>query len=115
MTPFRLVALLLILLIQSPVATQEKQAARNRLKEMNVAFTTDAFIQSIIEGDKPRVELFLGAGMSPNTALGRLSNTGPSLEVQREVPARVIIYLTNHPNRIMFGGCAAWLRVIKVN
>ena len=71
MTPFRLVALLLVLLTQSPVATQDKQAARNRLKEMNVAFTTDALIMSIIEGDKPKVQLFLAAGMSPNTALER--------------------------------------------
>src|SRR5215469_12144349 len=71
MKPFSLVALLLLLFIQSPVASRDEQAARNRLKELNIAFTTDAFFQSIIDADKPRVELFLAAGMSPNAALSR--------------------------------------------
>jgi hypothetical protein len=71
MKPISLVSLLLLLVIQSPVASHDQQGARNRLKEMNIAFTSDAFIQSIIDGDKPRVELFLAAGMNPNSTLMR--------------------------------------------
>jgi len=67
MKPFSFILLLLLFLFQSPVGAQNKQAARNKLKEMNSAFTSDAFIQSVIEGNKAKVEVFLAAGMSVNS------------------------------------------------
>lgn len=67
MKAFSLVTLLLLLFIQSPVEAQDQQTARDKLKQMHVAFTNDAFIQSIVEDDMAKAELFLAAGMNPNS------------------------------------------------
>ncbi|HEU4386391.1 MAG TPA: ankyrin repeat domain-containing protein [Blastocatellia bacterium] len=69
MRRFGLTLLFLLVFVQTPVMPQDKQRARNKLIGANTAFTDDAFIRSIIEGDKAKVELFLAAGMSPNTTL----------------------------------------------
>src|SRR5690349_22335835 len=71
MSRLGLIILLLALFVQSPVGAQGRQTALAKLKKMNVAFTGDDFILSIIAGDKAKVELFLAAGMSPNTIMTR--------------------------------------------
>jgi hypothetical protein len=61
--------LLLILLLASSLAPAQSEA--RKVGEPNVPFTPDAFIDSIIAGDKNTVGLFLKAGMSPNVAFKR--------------------------------------------
>jgi len=71
---FKFILLFLVFVVQTPVAA--RQAARTNLKTLNVAFTSEAFIQSVVEGNRATVELFLASGMSPNTA-----HRGKTLEV----------------------------------
>jgi len=66
MKVFRPALLLLLLVLLCPNTAQDKRVARLELNRMNVPFTNDAFILSIIEGNKAQAELFLAAGMSPN-------------------------------------------------
>ena len=42
-----------------------KEQARNRLQQMNISFTEDAFVERAKEGNLEVVKLFLDAGMSP--------------------------------------------------
>jgi hypothetical protein len=63
----RALALILLLsLYQTPTFAPNRQEARRKLSESNVAFTPEAFIQRVIAGDTEKVEWFLRAGMSPD-------------------------------------------------
>src|SRR5690349_9228335 len=67
----RALALLLLLILLLASALTPAQSEARKVSEPNVPFTPDAFIDSVIAGDKNTVELFLKAGMSPNVAFKR--------------------------------------------
>jgi len=77
----RAFALLLLLILLLASALTPAQSEARKVSEPNVPFTPDAFIDSVIAGDKNTVELFLKAGMSPNVAFTR----EPFLEVGNRI------------------------------
>src|SRR5262245_53560064 len=83
----KIFALLLPLLFTSfqslPQAVVDRQEAREKLRQLNVEFTSDAFIKSVMDGDKDRVQLFLAAGMSPD-----VKYRGKTLEIGYRIVGR---------------------------
>jgi hypothetical protein len=67
----RALALLLLLSLLQASSLAPAQSEARKVSEPSVPFTPDAFIDSVIAGDKNTVELFLKAGMSPNVAFKR--------------------------------------------
>lgn len=51
---------------KSPPPADRRAEARVRLGQMSVAFTKEAFLRSVEDGDIDAVKLFLAAGMDPN-------------------------------------------------
>lgn len=60
-----LLALALSVLITSP-AQSDQAGAREKLEKDGIAFTTEAFLQKVAEGDAPHVALFVEAGIDPS-------------------------------------------------
>lgn len=65
-------AFVLLLLVALPVRS-DQAAARAKLEKEGVAFTPEAFLKKVAEGDAARVALFLEAGIDPSVRnnLGR--------------------------------------------
>jgi uncharacterized protein len=61
------------LLLAAPPAQGDQAGAREKLEKEGVAFTPEAFLQKVAEGDTARVKLFLEAGIdsSVRNSLGR--------------------------------------------
>lgn len=55
-----------LLLLVAPPARGDQAAAREKLEKEGVAFTPEAFLQKVAEGDAARVSLFLEAGIDPS-------------------------------------------------
>ena len=70
--PFALIVLAALLLAVPP-AHADEAGAREQLKKEGLAFTPEAFLQKVAEGDVEHVKLFLEAGIDPaaRNALGR--------------------------------------------
>lgn len=62
-----------LLLLVAPPAHSDQAGAREKLEKEGVAFTPEAFLQKVAEGDAARVALFLEAGIDPSVrnSLGR--------------------------------------------
>jgi uncharacterized protein len=62
-----------LLLLVAPPAHSDAAGAREKLEKEGVAFTPEAFLQKVAEGDVARVKLFLEAGIDPSVrnSLGR--------------------------------------------
>lgn len=67
MQHIRIVVLLFLLLIPLSACSKSPEAARKELGQMNIDYTDDSFIKYVEREDKVVVELFLTAGMSPNS------------------------------------------------
>lgn len=63
--PLTLVVLAALILAVPPVHT-DQAGARERLEKAGLAFTPEAFLQEVAEGDVEHVELFLEAGIDPS-------------------------------------------------
>ncbi len=63
----RAVSLVLLSLLALVVNGQSPATNKKALAQGGVPFTERAFIQSVRKGDKSLVDLFLAAGMSPET------------------------------------------------
>lgn len=59
-----------VLFLIAPAAHGDQAGARERLAEQGIAFTPEAFLQAVAEGDVPRVALFLEAGIDPAVKSG---------------------------------------------
>ena len=99
----KILALLLPLLLTSfqspPQAVVDRQEAREKLGKLNVAYNSDAFIESVINGDKDNVELFLAAGMSPDVKYrGKILEIGNHIVGTGDTP--LIISLRFHYSEI---------------
>jgi ankyrin repeat protein len=89
----------LLLVVACAIGLRNPQYARLRLRLMGVDYDASSFVSAASDGKTSEVELFLTAGMSPNTAaLCRIAQSGaflgptllkeaPSGEGLREVPA----------------------------
>lgn len=64
-TPLALLALALLVLA-APPARCDQAEARGKLEKAGVAFTPEAFLQKVAEGDVANVSLFLEAGIDPS-------------------------------------------------
>ncbi len=62
-----------LLLLVAPPAQSDQAGARAKLEKEGIAFTPEAFLQKVAEGDAARVKLFLEAGIDPSVrnSLGR--------------------------------------------
>jgi ankyrin repeat protein len=69
MASARAIAILLALLIPftASAATVDKKTALKELEELSIAFTSEDFLDRVRESDVVAVQLFLAAGMDPNT------------------------------------------------
>lgn len=54
------------LLLAAPPVRSDQAGAREKLEKAGIAFTPEAFLQKVAEGDAARVALFLEAGMDPS-------------------------------------------------
>ncbi len=54
------------LILAVPSARADQAAARERLEKEGLAFTPEAFLQKVAEGDVEHVKLFLEAGIDPS-------------------------------------------------
>jgi ankyrin repeat protein len=54
------------LLLVTPPARSDQAGAREKLEKAGIAFTPEAFLQKVAEGDAARVALFLEAGIDPS-------------------------------------------------
>ena len=63
-TPVGLLALAALVLV-APAARGDQAAARERLAKDGIAFTEEAFLQKIAEGDAAHAALFVEAGIDP--------------------------------------------------
>lgn len=64
MKPFALLILALLVLIPS-AASGDQSSAREKLKKDGFAFTPEAFLQAVAQGDAEHTKLFLEAGIDP--------------------------------------------------
>ncbi|HEX6899033.1 MAG TPA: ankyrin repeat domain-containing protein [Thermoanaerobaculia bacterium] len=62
-----------VLLLVAPPVWSDQAAARAKLEKEGIAFTPEAFLKKVAEGDAARVSLFLEAGIDPSVrnSLGR--------------------------------------------
>lgn len=63
-TPLALLAVAALVLVTAP-ARGDQAGAREKLEKDGVAFTPEAFLQKVAEGDASRAALFVEAGMDP--------------------------------------------------
>ena len=68
-TPLVLLVLALLLLV-APPARSDQAGARAKLEKEGIAFTPEAFLQKVAEGDAARVKLFVEAGIDPSVRNG---------------------------------------------
>jgi ankyrin repeat protein len=65
-TPLVLLLALASLILITPPAKSDQAGAREKLEKDGVAFTAEAFLQKVAEGDAPHVALFVEAGIDPS-------------------------------------------------
>ena len=85
MKPFALgvLAVLAALALTTPSAFGDQAAAREKLKQDGVAFTPEAFLQKVAEGDVAHTALFLEAGIDP-TVRNRSRRTALWIATERK-------------------------------
>lgn len=54
------------LLLAAPLVRSDQAGAREKLEQAGIAFTPEAFLQKVAEGDAARVALFVEAGIDPS-------------------------------------------------
>jgi ankyrin repeat protein len=59
-------AVLTALILAAPAVRADQAGARERLEKEGLAFTPEAFLQKVAEGDAEHVKLFLEAGIDPS-------------------------------------------------
>jgi uncharacterized protein len=64
-TPLALIVLA-VLILAAPPLRADQAGARERLEKEGLAFTSEAFLQKVAEGDVEHVKLFLEAGIDPS-------------------------------------------------
>jgi uncharacterized protein len=64
-TPLALIVLA-ALILAAPSVHADQTGARERLEKEGIAFTPEAFLQKVAEGDVEHVKLFLEAGIDPS-------------------------------------------------
>ena len=84
-TPFGLLALAALFLAVPP-ARCDQASARAALEKEGIAFTPEAFLQKVAEGDAAHVTLFLEAGIDPSAANSN-RRTALWIAVERKQPA----------------------------
>src|SRR5262245_5112408 len=65
--PALLVSGIIVVLLAVSFFAQRPEAARRKLEKMGIPYTCDQFFQEAGSGNTEAVELFLAAGMGPNT------------------------------------------------
>ncbi|HET9227298.1 MAG TPA: ankyrin repeat domain-containing protein [Thermoanaerobaculia bacterium] len=68
-TPFAVLAVAALFLVTVP-AHADQAGAREKLQKDGIAFTPEAFLQKVAEGDASRAALFVEAGMEPSVKDG---------------------------------------------
>ena len=71
-----------LLLLAAPPARSDQAGAREKLEKEGLAFTPEAFLQKVAEGDAARVALFVEAGIDPSVRNG-LDRTALWIAVER--------------------------------
>lgn len=61
------IMVVLLLMVAITACTKSPETARKELGQMNIDYMQDSFFNYVERGDKVVVELFLAAGMSPNS------------------------------------------------
>ncbi len=61
------IMVVLLLMVAITACSKSPETARKELGQMNIDYTQDSFFNYVERGDKVVVELFLAAGMSPNS------------------------------------------------
>lgn len=74
---------LALLLLAAPAARADQAAAREMLAKEGVAFTPEAFLQSVAEGNAARAGLFVKAGIDPS-ATNQIGRTALWIAVERK-------------------------------
>ena len=64
-TPIALLALAVLVLVASP-AHSDQAGAREKLEKDGIAFTPEAFLQTVAQGDASHAVLFVEAGIDPS-------------------------------------------------
>ena len=80
-TPLALLTLAALVLVTAP-ARGDKAGAREKLEKDGIAFTPEAFLQKVAEGDAGRAALFVEAGMDP-TAKNHSNRTALWIATER--------------------------------
>jgi ankyrin repeat protein len=83
-TPLAVPALVALLLAVPP-ARCDQAGAREALAKAGIAFTPEAFLQEVAEGDAAHVALFLEAGIDPSAA-NAMRRTALWIAVERKQP-----------------------------
>src|SRR5689334_14292682 len=68
-TPFALLALAVLILAPAPVQS-DQAGAREKLEKDGIAFTPEAFLQTVAAGDASHAALFVEAGIDPSVKSG---------------------------------------------
>lgn len=102
-------AVCFLLVVVSAIGLRSPQYARLRLRLMGVDYDASSFVKAASDGKTSEVELFLNAGMSPNTAargriaLGSGDFLGATLlndAASREFPALVVAAIRGHADTV---------------
>lgn len=72
-----------LLLLVAPPVQSDQAGAREKLEKEGIAFTPEAFLQKVAEGDAARVALFLEAGIDPS-ARNSMGRTALWVAVERK-------------------------------
>ncbi len=73
------------LFLAVPPAHCDQAGARAALEKEDIAFTPEAFLQKVVEGDAAHVKLFLEAGIDPSAA-NSAKRTALWIAVERKQP-----------------------------
>jgi len=65
----------IMMIVSCSTSYDKREEARRKLAEMKIAFTQEAFFDSIKAGDVVAVQCFLNAGVNPNTREDKLGLT----------------------------------------
>lgn len=68
-TPLALITLAALVLVTAP-ARSDQAGAREKLEKDGIAFTPEAFLQKVAEGDASHAALFVEAGIDPSVKSG---------------------------------------------
>ncbi len=80
-TPLALLTLALVL-VTAPAARSDQAGAREKLEKDGIAFTPEAFLQKVAEGDASHAALFVEAGIDPSVK-GPMNRTALWIATER--------------------------------